>query len=227
MELRVRQSPRLTRVIRVEGRRRGQLGFTLPELLVALAILAIISGSLASAFEIGLRLLGPTGAQATLTGNHDLLSFEQQIGADVARADCLAAPGLTSVPTGGCASFLSSVQNCAQSQDKLCLAWYVPGSQCHAVTYLQRSDGTIVRSDNINSSSARIATGGLTIIPSWSPARTSSNSYSWTKWVTITVIQTGIARAPAAKVPVQTTFQLVPLAADPLSLALPAGTSRC
>lgn len=227
MELRVRQSPRLTRARRVEGRRRGQLGLTLPELLVALAILAIISGSLASAFEIGLRLLGPTGAQATLTGNHDLLSFEQQMGADVARADCLAAPGQPSIPTGGCASFLSSVQNCTPSQDLLCLAWYVSGSSCHAVTYLRRADGAIVRNDNVNSTSARIATGGLTIAASWTATPTSTNSYSWTKQVTILVTQKATSGAPAAKTPVTTTFHLVPLAADPRSLALPAGTSPC
>jgi prepilin-type N-terminal cleavage/methylation domain-containing protein len=230
MELRVRYSPALMPAGRRQRHRhRGQLGLTLTELLVAIAILAIIGGSLAGAFGIGLRLLGPTGAQAKLTGNADLLAFEQHIGADVARADCLAAPGMQSIPTGGCQRSVPST--CAPSQYSLCLAWYVPGSACHIVAYWQQSDGTLVRSDlttNTNTNTTtRIATGGLKIAASWTPEVTSNGGYKWTKQVTIAVTQQGISGAPAATQPVKTTFQLVPLAADPLSAALPGGVSSC
>jgi prepilin-type N-terminal cleavage/methylation domain-containing protein len=210
------------------SRLRGQLGLTLTELLVAIAVLSIIAGSIAGAFGIGLRLLGPTGAPARLTGNSDLLAFEQQIGADVARADCLAAPGQTSIPTTGCTAW-SSTCGTAFSQSSnptgyvLCLAWYVRGFACHTVTYSQQSNGTVVRKDN--NTSARIATGGLQVAATWTPVSTSNNSYKWTKQVTITVKQVTIAGAPAAKIgqvlqPVNTTFQLVPFAADPLSPVL-------
>jgi prepilin-type N-terminal cleavage/methylation domain-containing protein len=244
MELTVRRSAAVRRTGHAQRHRlRGQLGLTLPELVVAMAVLSIIAGSIAGAFGIGLRLLGPAGAPARLTLSADLLAFEQQIGADVARADCLAAPAQTSIPTTGCTLSVeknpSSTCGTAFSQSNnptgyvLCLAWYVPGSACHTVTYSQRSNGTVVRSDLTPSSntSARIATGGLQITAAWTPAPTSNNSYKWTKQVTITVKQVTIPGAPAAKVlqPVITTFQLVPLAADPLSPVL-AGlgiTSPC
>jgi prepilin-type N-terminal cleavage/methylation domain-containing protein len=220
--------------------RRGQLGLTLTELLVAMAILAAIAGSLAGAFAIGFRILGPTGAQATLTGNHDLLAFEQQIGADVARADCLASPGdppsvpvQTSIPTGGCTnSVLKAGGSTCGASYFLCLAWYVPGASpatCHTVTYWQRLDGTGIfeRSDlNLTTgatTTARIATGGLKVIASWTPSPTSNNGYSWTTKVTVVVTQQAIAGARAAAKPPKTTFYLVPLAADPLSPVVPAG----
>lgn len=212
-------------------RRRGELGLTLTELLVVIAILAIIGGSLAGAFGIGLRLLAPTGAQATLTGNADSLAFEQQIGADVARADCLAAPGMQAVPTGGCQrSVQNSPSSCAPSGYSLCLAWYVPGSACHTVTYWQQPDGTIVRSDlSTSNHTTRIATGGLKIVAQWTTFNEPplNGGYKWTNQVQITITQQGIPGAPAAAKPATTIFQLVPLAADPLSPALPGGSSPC
>lgn len=209
--------------------RRGERGLTLTELLVVIAILAIIGGSLAGAFGIGLRLLAPTGAQATLTGNADSLAFEQQIGADLARADCLAAPAMQAVPTGGCQRSVQDMpSSCTPSGYVLCLAWYVPGSACHTVTYWQQPNGTIVRSDlSTSNNTTRIATGGLKIAATWTPAPTSNGDYQWTKQVQITITQQGIPGAPAATRPASTTFQLVPLAADPLSPALPGGSSPC
>lgn len=223
-----RQAPR--QPARAPGpRRRGEHGLTLTELLVVIAILAVIGGSLAGAFGIGLRLLSPTGAQATLTGNANSLAFEQQIGADIARADCLAAPGMQAVPTGGCQR---SVQNrpssCAPSGYSLCLAWYVPGSACHTVTYWQQSDGAVLRSDvSTSNKTTRIATGGLSIAATWTSTPTSNGDYQWTKQVKITITQRAIPGAPAPAQPATTTFQLVPLSADPLSAALPAGASPC
>ncbi|MEO8899615.1 MAG: prepilin-type N-terminal cleavage/methylation domain-containing protein [Candidatus Dormibacter sp.] len=212
-----------------DPRRRGEHGLTLTELLVVIAILAVIGGSLAGAFGIGLRLLAPTGAQATLTGNADSLAFEQQIGADIARAHCLAAPSMQAVPTGGCQrSVQNSPSSCAPSGYSLCLAWYVPGSSCHTVTYWQQSDGTVLRSDlSTSNNTTRIATGGLKIAATWTPAPTSNGDYQWTKQVTITITQRAIPGAPAPAQPTPTTFRLVPLAADPLSAALPGGASPC
>jgi prepilin-type N-terminal cleavage/methylation domain-containing protein len=230
VELRVRRRPAATAAgWGRRPRRRGERGLTLTELLVVIAILAIIGGSLAGAFGIGLRLLSPTGAQATFTGNADALAFEQQIGADVARADCLAAPGMQAVPTGGCRrSVQNSPSSCAPSGYSLCLAWYVPGSACHTVTYWQRSDGAIMRSDlTTANNTTRIATGGLMIAASWTQAATSNGGYQWTRQVTITITQRAIPGAPAPAQPATTTYKLVPLAADPLSAALPGGSSPC
>jgi prepilin-type N-terminal cleavage/methylation domain-containing protein len=211
---------------------------TLVELLVVLAILSVISGSIAGAFAIGFRVLGPTGAKATLVGNHDLLAFEQQIGADVARADCMASTGppvQTSIPTGGCSQSVqknpSTCNSALYSQYFLCLAWYVPGASpatCHTVTYWQQAaTGVIERTDLTTGTTARIATGGLTVTASWVPIATSNNGYSWANRVEVAVTQHAITGAPAAARAAATTFYLVPLAADPLSPVLPSGSSPC
>jgi prepilin-type N-terminal cleavage/methylation domain-containing protein len=228
--------------------RQGQFGMTLTELLVSMAILAAISGSIAGAFAIGFKVLSPTGAQATLVGNHDLLAFEQQIGADVARADCLASigpPVQTSIPTTGCTNSVmrpirSGGSTCGSSYF-LCLAWYVPGAYvpgappatCHTVTYSAQAATQVVDRSDFNSSTgvtktARIATGGLSVQATWGPPiATSNNGYGWTNKVKVVVTQQAIAGAKAAAKPPQTTFYLVPLAADPLSPVLPAGASPC
>lgn len=202
-----------------------------------MAILATIAGSLGGALAIGLRTLSPKGAQASLLGNHDLLAFEQQIGADIARADCLAAPGQTTIPftppsTPGCTSFPTST---CGSGYFVCMAWYVPGAlppTCHTVTYWQRTGtGFVERSDLTTGTTARIATGGLNVTASWTAAPTTNNTYKWTTRVKVVVSQATIPGAPAATRPANTTFYLVPLASDPLSPvlnpALPAGSSAC
>jgi len=118
----------------------------------------------------------------------------------------------------------------------LCTAWYVPGASpttCHTVTYWRRTDGTgIIERSDLNSNTGtttteRIATGGLNVTATWTPTPTSSNGYNWTARVKVVVAQNAIAVAPAAARPPTTTFYLVPLAADPLTPVLPAGSSAC
>jgi hypothetical protein len=211
-------------------------------MLVSLAILSIIAGSIAGAFGIGLRLLGPTGAPARLTGSSDVLAFEQQIGADVARATCMDSPGRspdtpeqTTIPTlGGCPlSIANRPSTCGTEFSSghptgylLCLAWYTPGqSVCHTVTYWEDAADVIQRSDFASGTTktARFTTGGLLMTATWTPATTSNNTYLWTKQVNVLVQQKGTPNAAAVN-PVSTTFKLVPLAADPLS---PTVTSPC
>ncbi len=105
---------------------------TLIELLVSLAILAIISGTLATAFYVGFRVLGTTGAQARFVGDNDLMAFEQQIGADVNRAVCLKSPQVSNpavIPSGGCTSSVAASTSTCQPGALLCLAWYSRGHQ--------------------------------------------------------------------------------------------------
>ena len=206
----------------------GEAGLTLTELLVTIAVLAVIGGSIAGAFAIGLRILSPGGAQASLTGNHDLLSFEQQLGADLARADCLAAPGQTTLPTAGCSNSVRGSPSSCGSGYSICLAWYVPGSTtCHTITYTQQSStGAILRTDNSSAAaSGRFTTGGLVVTATWTPATTTNNGYQWTRQVTVSVTQAG---APgAASKPVHTTFNVAPLVADPASPVVAGGTVPC
>ena len=204
------------------SQRVGEAGFTLAEVLVSLTLLALISASLAAAMGISFKILAPSAAQATLRGNHDTLAFEQQIGADVARANCLAAPGQTTIPSGGCAVFAAK---CAQTTYSLCLGWFQPGStKCHEVAYEASTAGPWVeRRDLFTGSTGRISTGNIKITATWTPTPTSTNSYSWTKAVQVTVKQLDSGKGT----PVQTSFNLVPYATDPLSAAEPAGWSPC
>src|SRR3989442_10311735 len=78
--------------------RSDQSGFTLVELLVSVIILALIGVSIAAAFTVGFHVLGNRGDQVALAGSNDVLALEQQLGRDIARADCLAASGQTTIP---------------------------------------------------------------------------------------------------------------------------------
>lgn len=212
------------------GRRRheGQLGLTLIELLVSMTILAIIGGSIAGAFAIGFVTLSPTGAQAKLVGNHDLLAFEQQIGADVARADCLAFPGVA-IPSP-CGSGKTGFPSKCQSGYLLCVAWYDPdptlmNAPCHTVTY--SDSGAFVQRSDDHGAPERISTGDLTLaISSWKS--TVINGYTWASQLTLKASQKSAAGAPTPRAnPAIASYVLVPLVADPNSPVLPAGTSPC
>lgn len=213
-------------------RRRGERGLTLTELLVALAVLTIVAGAIAGAFAIGIRVLGSGGAQARLMGSHDLLAFEQQIGADIARADCLKAPNETTVPSGGCASSVQkNPSSCGTGSYALCLAWYVPASAtCHTVLYWQKANGTVVRSDIASgggpATSDQVTTGPLNVTATWSAAATTNNGYLWTNQVSVKVTQVGTSGAPTVG-PLTSTLLAVPLAVDPLSPALASGSQSC
>jgi hypothetical protein len=207
---------------------------TLIELLVTMTILATIVGSIGGAFAIGFRVLGPGSAPAQLTGNNDLIAFEQQIGADINRAVCLASPGppaQTAIPTGGCKnSIQNSPSTCGAPFSSanptgylLCLAWYVPGSACHTITYSQMTaSGVILRADSSGPSS-RIGTGGLSLAATWTPTATTTNAYQWALQVKVAVTQQG----KAVVTPEKTTFYLAPLVTDPLSPAVPGASIPC
>lgn len=206
---------------------RRQLGLTLIELLVSIAILATIGGSIAGAFAIGLKILSPGNAAARLTGSHDLLAFEQQIGADVARADCFVAPGQTSIPSGGCGASVQKSPSTCGTGYVLCMAYALPGSTtCHTIVYSQlATDKSLSRRDNVTGVTERFTTGGLMVTASWTPFATTNNGYNWTKQVVVAVTQQGTPGAPTSH-PSAATYRLVPLVADPNS-PVSGGTSPC
>lgn len=227
MELTVRLWGRPTRRVR----RGNEAGFTLTEVLVSIAVLALIGGAIAGALAIGIRTLQPGGALARLNGSHDLLIFEQKLGADVARADCLATAGASApVPTGGCAVFLTKTASCTASGDVLCIGWYVPGSTtCNVVIYSSDSGGNILRSDLSAATEQHVSTGPLKVTASWttSPVQP-SNAYQWTdsSGVVVSVTQVGATGAPVVD-PSSATFHAIPRTVDPLSAALPTGAVPC
>ncbi len=236
MELNVPPSPS---AVRGATRRRlahgKEHGFTLVEVLISISLLTLVAASLAGAFGIGIRVLGPTGAQASLRGNNDLMAFEQQIGADVARASCLAA-GATLIPSGGCTTFNAALGGTpaarCPTQYLLCVGWYAPGSgsPCHELVFSSKTSGAdmwVERRDLSTGIATRISTGGLGVSGvNLHPTPTSTNAYSWTQQVDITVTQQVPAQSPPLRSPSKAMFHVVPLATDPLS-AVPQGTPSC
>jgi len=209
--------------------RRGQRGFTLTELLISIALLTLVGTALAGAFGIGFRVLGPTGAQTNLRGNNDLMAFEQQVGADVARATCLGASSAV-LPNTGCATFKADLGNCPAATYLLCAGWYQPGdSTCHEVVYVGKALGSdlwVERDDRATGSVVRMTTGGATVNVNLNPTQTSNNGYQWTKQVDISVAQ---RIAPGLATPrsfAKATFHAIPRASDPLSTSV-SGVPPC
>lgn len=216
--------------------RRGERGVTLIELLVSLAILALIGVSISGAFAVGFRLLGTGGAQAQLTGNSDVMALEQQLGRDINRAVCLAAPSQTSIPQPGCGSSVNrSPSTCGSASYVLCLAWYQPGAtDCHTVVYKQAPGNTnLIRSDTDagagTTTQAQISAGDYTPQATWSATTTAASatgapaSYKWTYKVTVAFTQVG----PRLLHPVTASIQLAPLSMDPVSPSLAGGFNPC
>ena len=213
------------------SRRRGERGFTLIEVLVSIAILAIIFGSVAAAVQAGVRALGAGGAGARLTGSHDVIALEQQLGADIARADCIATPS-QSTPSAGSSCSVSGFPTTCGTNFLLCIAWYAPSTvlttpTCHTITYWQQSAGApIMRADQATGSSQRVTTGGLMLTTTWTTQGVSGGAYTWASKVSVTADQSGTLGAPTVN-PAKTTFVVVPLSADPVSTSVLTKDESC
>ena len=144
-----------------------QTGFTLIEILVSLAILALTAGAIAGAFGITFKALAPGASKDRLASSNDLSVLEQMIGRDGARAACITAPDLStgtyhvygqtaprSNPTNngtcntqtgygdnGNASIPALLSACTSAPyDTLCFGWpQVSDSSCHVAVYTSAS----------------------------------------------------------------------------------------
>jgi prepilin-type N-terminal cleavage/methylation domain-containing protein len=115
------------------SRHRGERGLTLIELIVSMALTAVLAGAIAAVFAIGLRLLGPGGPTDRLSGAHDLMVFEQTLGKDGSRAACVQ---VGATKKGSCANGYIQVSGCANYSTLACFGWpQVSDSTCHVAKY--------------------------------------------------------------------------------------------
>lgn len=208
-------------VTAVRSRRRTSLqrqsGLTLIEVIVSIAILAIIGGVIAGIFGVGLKALGPTGAQARLLGAHDLTVLEQSLGQDAARAACVEVPPGGAGHTYGSCSHGFSQATCGSTS--LCFGWVqVSGPTCHVAVYATGSSISATREEFVGATSlgsvplAREQSVSVTVgaVVTTTPP---GESYSWVRSVQVTVAASGIANAPSQ------TLSLDPVATDPAGAA--------
>ncbi len=120
------------------GSRAGERGFTLVEVLVCLALLAIVGAVMGVVFSLGMRaILAPGASRDRLDAASDAIAVQQLLATDVHRATCIAVPSATSPETfGSCATETSPFQGeCSGSE--LCLEWpdLTSAGQCDAAIY--------------------------------------------------------------------------------------------
>lgn len=211
-------------------------GLTIIELIVSLAILAVIAGSLAAAFSIGIRVLARGGPQDRLAGAHDLATLEQVLGRDAARASCIQIQGAatvygrTSPNSGPCSSATGYGKVGGCSGATFCFAWPQYGSpwSCHVAVYttvnqmVTRTEYAVpVGSGASAVSSIPESTDTVTLqVGTLSTVTVLDGNYPWLRTLPVNIKATGVSKNPFNE-----TLALHPVASDPGGSASAVTTS--
>lgn len=221
----------------VQRARRDEEGLTLIEVIVSLAILAIIGGVVGAVFAAGLRTLSSTGPQPRLLAAHDLMALEQALGKDGARAVCIAVPPggrsntypkFSPPSTPGCSN-PSGFASVACGASSLCFGWVQwtnPTSPACEVAVYQMS-GNLRRTEYSASAAGLFSVASVPLAPT-QPATLSvlgsttvtppGETYTW-----IRALSLGIATfssGPAEQ------FTVQPVASDPAGTNAQLGAAQ-
>jgi prepilin-type N-terminal cleavage/methylation domain-containing protein len=171
------------------GSRTGERGFTLVEMLVCLALLALIGTVMGIVFSVGLRaIVAPGASKDRLAASSDAIAVQQLLSTDVNRASCIAvapASGGSLNPYGSCAAETSPFQgDCSDSASGsgsdsdsgsgsgsgtalLCLEWpdLTTATQCDVAVYTLGSQ-QVTRTAWLGAASAGSVSYPVTVAPS-------------------------------------------------------------
>jgi hypothetical protein len=219
-------------------RLRGEIGFTMVETLVSLALLALISGVLATVYTVGLKALAPGGPSARLGGASDFMLLEEALGRDGSRAGCIqiqgatvyGQTGTTCTTTGATTTGFGKVEaSCTTATAVLCFAWpQDSGSSwtCQVAVYTKTGASpklTIRRTQYSVALGASSASPAGTVALTTDPVNfqvppqsgtlvtaTAPGGYTWVRSLPVTITATGVTKGQFSQ-----TLAVHPLATDP------------
>jgi prepilin-type N-terminal cleavage/methylation domain-containing protein len=200
-------------------RHQRECGFTLIEVIVSMAILAIIGGAVAAIFSVGLEVLRPGGPQTRLLGSHDLMVLEQTLGKDGARAACVHTPA-SDKPYGSCANGFAKLPDRDCPDADLCFGWpQISDSSCHVAVYAIGSNTTALRTEYAVSSSGSVSTVAASVLAREAAVNIQvgavvavtlpGETYSWVRTIPVSITTVGVTKGPSE------TLVLHPIATDP------------
>ena len=229
---------------RMYTRRNGAAGFTLVEVIVAMALVALIAAAIGGAFDISYRVVAPGQAQDRLAGAHDQQRFEQNLGQDLSRAACVKVGG-SGTAYGSCFQGFASnaVVSAACGAAKLivCVGWPdVAQSSCHIAAYTASNlvsvvggtldvTGLVKRQEyrvpflgakpdltgsNVTTDMVALAVSVPAASGSLSVLNKPEGTYWWVRTLYATVTAVGTSKAPLSNTPAQP-LTLHPLSTDP------------
>lgn len=218
----------------VRHRHARERGLTLIEVIVSLAILAVIAGSIAAAFSVGIRVLARGGPQDRLAGAHDLATLEQVLGRDAARAACIqiqggAVYGRTSPSSGPCSSATGYSKVAGCSAATFCFAWpqYAsPSWSCHVAVYttvnqmITRTEYAVPIGSRATAISSIPETADTVTLQVGALSLSTTTTYPWLRTLPVNIKATGVSKNPFNQ-----TLALHPVASDPGGSAAAVTTS--
>jgi hypothetical protein len=204
---------------------------TLVELLVSLALLTLMTASVAGAVTIGYRTFGPGGATDRQQVATDVSVVQKAMTADIGRSSCIVVPhSPTNLVYGSCTGNYVGT-DCTSAI--LCVGWPdFTANACRVAVYRSTSN-QLWRQELLKTapvSNAHLGgnpqgTSPLTVVPSPKPTTAPVSHAAWVQSVTLAITPGNASiKYPAGSV--YAPFAAIPVVTDPNVVAAP-GASAC